>query len=320
MYTRIKWMTMALSLIAANYACAASFDCVKAATKVEMMICTDPDISRLDEEMDTVFREWYGYADDTFELRRQQRKWLKERNKCTNIACLKQVYNMRISDFKRLNSGPKPCFSLLERDWPYVKSGHYPVCVDYLRNLNRFCNAPPPTCKRKLDPEIHSLSFPKWEELDPKKYLEVIKQVLTTNYYYTKEWRPLADTLKQRIINDETRLWHSWIDLENDGKKEHVVRFSDGKCEPINPSGVQGFYGFDYHLAVVNKDITQVDTRYGYLQGLPIDLLLHDKRMYILSRMSASNDTISLHEPYKVLNNSFGSKSVCEFYYRIYGD
>jgi len=40
-------LIFAALLLTANIACAASFDCAKASTKVEKMICSDPELSML---------------------------------------------------------------------------------------------------------------------------------------------------------------------------------------------------------------------------------------------------------------------------------
>ncbi len=73
---------------------AASFDCDKAVTRVEKRICSNSELSTLDERLyqdyqDAIHKE----NSDKDTPSRQQRHWLKfTRNKCKNISCLKRAY------------------------------------------------------------------------------------------------------------------------------------------------------------------------------------------------------------------------------------
>lgn len=81
---------------------AASFDCSKASAKVEKMICADPKLSMLDEEMGKVYAEALRKAPDSAVLKSEQRAWLKERNGCADTQCLELKYSGRIAE---LHSG-----------------------------------------------------------------------------------------------------------------------------------------------------------------------------------------------------------------------
>ncbi|MFA5170829.1 MAG: hypothetical protein WC426_04605 [Sulfuriferula sp.] len=45
------------ALLSFGYASAASFDCARASTKVEQMICSIPTLSSLDEQLDAQFKQ-----------------------------------------------------------------------------------------------------------------------------------------------------------------------------------------------------------------------------------------------------------------------
>ncbi|MCL1981197.1 MAG: lysozyme inhibitor LprI family protein, partial [Proteobacteria bacterium] len=174
---------------------AAGFACAKASTAVEKMICADAELSKLDEEMAAVYKpinpriadpeasmseiaaaykQMAPYIADPVGYRMEQRDWLKVRNACKDAGCVRQSYQTRLAALRMLAQGPKPCFRLLERKWPQIQSGHYPVCVDVLKSMNKLC-AELPLCEWKVDPSVTSLSLPQWEELDPKKYLKLIQ-------------------------------------------------------------------------------------------------------------------------------------------------
>jgi uncharacterized protein YecT (DUF1311 family) len=74
---------------------AASFDCRRASTEVERLICADHAVSGLDD----VLALAYGFesqSDDTEALRASQKSWLAERNRCRDRACLIARYEQRI--------------------------------------------------------------------------------------------------------------------------------------------------------------------------------------------------------------------------------
>lgn len=80
----------------------ASFDCTKASTNIEMAICGNAELGRLDEEMAILYKALLKSLDAKGRevLRREQRYWLTERNKRyadANIDSLLSSYEMRIS-------------------------------------------------------------------------------------------------------------------------------------------------------------------------------------------------------------------------------
>jgi uncharacterized protein YecT (DUF1311 family) len=91
---------------------AASFDCQKAATAVEQMVCRNPFLSNLDDEMAKVYSavlaraKWSSDSGRLTEnttperLRGEQRSWLAARDKCTEPACVTSAYNSRLSALK----------------------------------------------------------------------------------------------------------------------------------------------------------------------------------------------------------------------------
>jgi uncharacterized protein len=77
---------------------AASFDCVKAASKIEKIICGNDELSRLDEDLNKIYKQALERSDDKQKETKEQRRWLKEaRNTCQDIGCLKTAYQERIN-------------------------------------------------------------------------------------------------------------------------------------------------------------------------------------------------------------------------------
>jgi uncharacterized protein YecT (DUF1311 family) len=85
-------------LAAAPRTRAASFDCAKAATPTEKLICGDPELSQLDGQLAETYRRELDDAFDPNKLRAKQHMWLRtERDACADAACLKKVYAQRIA-------------------------------------------------------------------------------------------------------------------------------------------------------------------------------------------------------------------------------
>jgi len=88
------------SLICFLEASAASFDCAKASSQVEKTICSDPELSKLDEELGATYEAALRNAPQTVaQLRREQRRWLKIRDDQISSGPdkLKALYQTRIA-------------------------------------------------------------------------------------------------------------------------------------------------------------------------------------------------------------------------------
>ncbi len=76
---------------------AASFDCRRAATETEKLICNDPQLSRSDEEMAASYRHALKAASDPAVIKKQQREWLAAVQHCSDASCLKDAYASRMA-------------------------------------------------------------------------------------------------------------------------------------------------------------------------------------------------------------------------------
>jgi uncharacterized protein len=79
---------------------AASFDCTKAASQVEKLICAEDELSRLDDELAAAYRAVSGDPGAADQVRRDQRQWLAVRNACRDRACIKSAYDRRLADLR----------------------------------------------------------------------------------------------------------------------------------------------------------------------------------------------------------------------------
>lgn len=96
--TMLALTMLALALPAAP-AGAASFDCARAETNVEKMVCRDPGLSKLDEVLGDRYRWILSRTKDAEALRAEQHAWLQNiRDICYADSCLDSAYRTRIAE------------------------------------------------------------------------------------------------------------------------------------------------------------------------------------------------------------------------------
>jgi len=80
---------------------ASSFDCAKAVSKTEKAVCSDAQISALDDKLATLWRSTLTKVANARMLKADQRQWLKRRNACgDSTACLRRAYLMRLTELE----------------------------------------------------------------------------------------------------------------------------------------------------------------------------------------------------------------------------
>lgn len=92
----MRLLIFPISLLIACPASAASFDCGKASTKVEKLICANTTLSSLDSTMASTYKNLIAHSDKANEVKAAQRLWLTERNSCADDACLQAIYEQRL--------------------------------------------------------------------------------------------------------------------------------------------------------------------------------------------------------------------------------
>ncbi|HWT15210.1 MAG TPA: lysozyme inhibitor LprI family protein, partial [Patescibacteria group bacterium] len=90
-----------LCLLPCASARAASFDCAKATTTVEQLVCTNPALSDLDDDLAATYRQATSLASPgDAEPKQSQRTWLKRRNACSDADCVAAAYQARIAELE----------------------------------------------------------------------------------------------------------------------------------------------------------------------------------------------------------------------------
>ena len=82
---------------APSAAIVASFDCAKASSQIETLICSSPETADADRRLAAAYSAARAKSSDPSTLKADQRNWLTtERNACTDAACLTKVMEARI--------------------------------------------------------------------------------------------------------------------------------------------------------------------------------------------------------------------------------
>jgi uncharacterized protein len=98
---RTAWIILgSLLLTTAN---AASFNCTRATSRIEQLICSDSQLSKSDEALAATYTNALKETTNPGSVRKQQRKWLgKLRKSCTDVACVKSAYLERIAQLESI--------------------------------------------------------------------------------------------------------------------------------------------------------------------------------------------------------------------------
>ncbi|QWP77710.1 DUF1311 domain-containing protein [Lysobacter sp. K5869] len=138
----------ALALLAAAAAShAVGFDCRRARTQVEKTICADAELSRLDSEMNDLYRqiraETRGVDGETGRrvdpIAAENARWLEGRNECHDAACIRDAYQQRIAQMRRdwgdaltpTQAAAAPAKS--KNDYRYDRHGDFKIFIADLR-------------------------------------------------------------------------------------------------------------------------------------------------------------------------------------------
>jgi uncharacterized protein len=97
---RISWVLLGcLALVPSAHA--ASFDCAKASTSVEKMVCGDDKLSQLDSELSAAYKQALEAASNKQTLIHEQRQWIHDvRGICADVTCLTRAYTARLREIR----------------------------------------------------------------------------------------------------------------------------------------------------------------------------------------------------------------------------
>jgi uncharacterized protein len=191
---RIAWIILvSISFVASTYA--TSFDCVKASTKVERLICENPELSKLDDELSAKYKKVLKEPLKLNALDITQKQWLSYRDRCESDVCIRNYYNQRLTELDSIILGIKQS-KLMSR---YVNEKdlgeHGPIEAEEKDSetiagdelckivLDRLNNTHPTNYEHPcLADEILKLpgvTNPEWTKLDLSQHEDLEKKIIT---------------------------------------------------------------------------------------------------------------------------------------------
>lgn len=286
----------------------ASFDCKKAGTEVEKMICANTELSKIDEELATLYRmalKWAGdrddeqlrlsrgtgmvaNADERESVQRDQKAWLRSRNGCRKKPCVMSRYEKRKDELEHFVRSAARAAGAPEEDYLDRKASpktyrikrnnsNWPMlvraCRDFADNLNEFPAWPPMICERKLSPKYPQFRRPLWREWNENEIWER-REILRSIDKPTseREWEKLLrESLKakQIAVNEAT-------DIPRGGGQERWIRYEHARLPASDSLYAQWQYctGRRYY-AKLAQDGTEISPQPGGLGWGPGDFLIY---------------------------------------------
>lgn len=227
-----------------------SFDCAKAKIEVEKLICSDPELARLDREMADKYNAMYQQMRkenpdlDRYNqeypklLVRRQKGWIKIRNKLKNIDALKKAYNEQIGVIESYEY-LKGCYKILSYKGSFVNTMqdfsnsiiHRTLCYkfeSYHWTYSIFYSL--------LDPQKRRESL--YEEIKEKERLKRKFEEM----YSRKKWKEIDDLYKKNPKEANNFLAEKLIEDKD---------FSNNKKEEILKQKIDSFFSnvCDFYVA-----------------------------------------------------------------------
>jgi uncharacterized protein YecT (DUF1311 family) len=291
----LKWAALLLSVVFVTPALSASFDCGKAQTKVEQLVCNNPALSNLDDELAHAYQTSLERADTRQKAIGEQKRWIKDaRNACVDTDCLVHAYQHRIEELAEegANSLPyvndrsgqaKVCYRL-------AVGKHLAMCRQFERNLNLFCDQPPMVCGFNIDPKYaEDFKRPKWEDLDPGKNFDLVEEIARSHLRalpkcdavcVEKSWKERRTQFVSAIAAGRLSLSQARFDLNHDGKVETVLRLSAlTECLADNPE--RYYIAPSFTLMVMDEKSRREDANFASVNNEGVDVLLYQGRAHL---------------------------------------
>lgn len=99
----IQWQDAALKQASSDLEIKPSFDCAKASTPSEQLICSDGELADLDLKLASLYSSARARVSDKAGLKDAQNKWRRDvRDACSDVTCMKGAYEGRIAHLQSL--------------------------------------------------------------------------------------------------------------------------------------------------------------------------------------------------------------------------
>lgn len=165
--TAIKYLLI-FNFVLCSTAYAASFDCTKATSDVERMVCSDHKLNRLDDFLSQNFNIAMNSEmpeSVKSDIRKTQGEWIERRDSCTDEQCVKNMYSRRIDYLWN------KCFENIKGRINYVK---YSEALEIIEKENSNASSKNLIASflAKHESQIHDLGFTD-QQLNSSVFIEL---------------------------------------------------------------------------------------------------------------------------------------------------
>jgi uncharacterized protein YecT (DUF1311 family) len=298
-----RLLMMVAGLVWVVAAQAASFDCAKAGTKVEHLICDNPELSKLDEELNLAYKTALQDEKQAVTIKQTQKNWIKERNGCVDTGCVKRAYesqllvlrNNAVSTKHEATSLPArasatqlpieevaciaPKIDWRNYEWTLISGKGLAICDEMLAYVkSRPKNIAPPTCpEERLPPNGN------WTRPESRILSEAEKQNLLRNIPERFQQKPNGPVSYQREIAERKLLRVIRGDITRDGIPESFLALGgyediqktcerSKRCAYPEARFKKGIVLFSdaYDLLPMNDEGTQVNWSHRTVKSAPM--------------------------------------------------
>lgn len=271
------WLGLILALffllLPTARACAASFDCANARTRVERFVCTDPFISKLDSQLGKVYATAIAKADPVqkAQLVANQRHWMSfTRAACRTQTCFKQAYWSRLAELETFYMPHSPLYQHESDKAPAIKKimakaqFHPQTLSNPQRCLGLLSAVKSMKGIHFVDPVIQAESYedPKFDSLRlritkacgsqfphgaPITFIYACKPIWAISPYH-HYYLPTADTNKPtdglKVCDADYGIPPYKLFEINSGNDKKYIFYCDNAYGPMNSSTEKPIYGW----------------------------------------------------------------------------
>lgn len=221
---------------------AASFDCAKAASVTEKLICGNPAVSLLDEQLGQAYKQALTNSTDKDSLKQQQIEWLKQQRTCKDAECLTQTYQARIAQLQKgeaavastqpTQATPATAKTATKKVSFKITEGQgEPLCEEYLKVLNRTAWDDLQACKL---PDLKNSPI---QPVDFKPLsgdvLKAMDKLVYERSTHKKDWETVWPTRQHEYEIGYRKLGDALWDLDKDSNVDRIVEMQEPRsiCE-----------------------------------------------------------------------------------------
>jgi len=242
MNAKLKQIFFMCIFSASIFVHAASFDCTKAESPTEKLICENPTVSLLDEQLGKIYKQVLANTANKNSLKLEQLEWLKQQRNCKDSECLTKTYQTRIEQLQKNGVAAVPTQEMQATptttkvtskkvSFKITEGKGRPLCEEYLKVLNGTAWDDLRACKL---PDFKNSPF---QSVVFKPYLgdelKAMDKLIYERYTNKKDWDVVWSVRQHEYEIGYRSLGEASWDLDKDLSVDRIVEMQEPRsiCE-----------------------------------------------------------------------------------------